>query len=260
MGTYPDVTATFSAPNFTTDTEIASVTVSPDTATVDTFTVSNSPAPYGAETTLIFTASVSAEYAAIPDGSVVAVTQGSTTLCTIPLTSGAGTCSPASGTVLPVGTYVDVTATFNAAGIDPNFTSDTATTTVTVNPGLAGIRWASVTTTGTFNCVYTTPTAVTCTATGVGNRGTFQASVQLVKADGTPFNNLTGSDIIVTETTTGGGGTTTASGSMVIAQSTSTSPGAYTLTLDPGRPPTTTITASVTVGGITYTVNCVVSR
>ena len=65
----------------------------------------------------------------------------------------------------------DVTATFNAAAVDPNFTTATATTTVTINPRVGRDRWASVSTTGTLTCVYTNPTAVTCTATGVGNKG-----------------------------------------------------------------------------------------
>jgi hypothetical protein len=233
------------------------LTVARDSATVTAFAVTGS-ATYGAETGLVFTASVSGTNAAIPNESTVAVTSGPTTLCTITLSSGTGSCSPTSGTVLPLGVN-SVMATFNAG--EPNFTTATGTTTVTVTASpFAGIEWVSVTTTGTFSCNTTAPRAVTCTAAGVGNRGTFQAGVQLVDATRSPFLNATGAPITVAQITTGGGGTTTTSGLVTIAPSTSATPGTFLLTLNPGQPPATTITASVTINQITYTVNCVVTR
>jgi hypothetical protein len=155
-----------------------------------------------------------------------------------------------------------VTATFNAAPGDPNYTTATATTTVTIQPNaIVGIEWELVSTTGTLTCDFTTnPGAVTCTATGVGNKGSFQARVKMVGANRTPFTNTTSADIYVNRTTTGTGGTTTPTGPLTIAPGASTTAGSYTLTLNAGNPPPTTIIASVSVGGVTYTVNCVVSK
>lgn len=254
------VTATFnplgSDPNFVaTANGTTTVLVSPVTATVNPFAVAPSTAFFGTATSLVFSATVSTSNGvAIPPGSTVAVTQGSTLLCTIPLTAGTGTCSPTSGTVLPAGSYT-VPATFTPG--DPNVTTATATTTVTILPVLAGIEWELVSTTGTLNCDFTTnPRAVTCTATGVGNKGSFQASVKLVGANRTPFTNTTGVAIQVSQTQSGTGGTTTPNGPLTIAPGASTTAGAYTLTLSAGNPPPTTITASINVGGVLYTVNC----
>ena len=101
------------------------LTISPDSATVSTFTVTGSPAAYGAETSLVFSTSVASGHGeGIPNTDTVTVTQGATTLCTVTLTSGSGTCSPASTTVLGVtGSPYTVTATFNSTGADPNFVS-----------------------------------------------------------------------------------------------------------------------------------------
>ena len=87
------------------------------------------------------------------------------------------------------------------------------------------------------------------------------ASVQLVSDTGQPVPNATGANIVVSQTTTGGGGDTTPTGTLAIAAGQSTTPGSFTLTMKPGnnRPPTT-ITASVNLGGVTYTVTCVVSK
>jgi hypothetical protein len=94
----------------------------------------------------------------------------------------------------------------------------------------------------------------------VGNKGSFQARVKMVGANRTPFTNTTSADIYVNRTTTGTGGTTTPTGPLTIAPGASTTAGSYTLTLNAGNPPPTTIIASVSVGGVTYTVNCVVSK
>ena len=139
-GTYT-FRATFNStgadPNFvTTATKTVNATISPDSATVSTFTVTGSPANYGAETGLVFAASVTAgNGVAIPDGDTVTVTQGATTICTMTLTSASGSCSPSSGTVLPAGTYTNtITATFNSTGADPNFvTTATKSASATVN-------------------------------------------------------------------------------------------------------------------------------
>ncbi len=154
-GTYANgVTATFNSTgsdtNFvTTATKTASVTVNKDTATVTTFTVTGSPATYGAETSLSFAATVTGgNSVAIPNGDSITITQGATTLCTItPLASGSASCSPSSSTILPPGTYTNgVTATFNSAGSDTNFINTASkTASVTVNPDTATVTVFNVT-------------------------------------------------------------------------------------------------------------------
>jgi choice-of-anchor C domain-containing protein len=107
--------------------------VSLRSATVSGFTVSNSPATYGAETNLSFWATVTAgDSDPFPNSDTVTVSQGTTSICTITLSnvtgnSGSGSCTPTVGTVLPAGTDT-VTATFNANGADPNFATTPPTT------------------------------------------------------------------------------------------------------------------------------------
>ncbi len=123
----------------------------------------------------------------------------------------------------------------------------------------AGIDWTSITTSNnkTVSCNYTTITAVTCSVSGVGNGGTFTANVRLIDPNQNSVNNTTGGSITVTQTTTGQG--TSSPASTTIAQNAGASAGAFTLTLSNGTSKTATITASITVNGVTYTVNCQVS-
>jgi hypothetical protein len=131
--------------------------------------------------------------------------------------------------------------------------------TTTVKVPFAGIDWTNITTSNnrTVTCNYATITAVTCTVSGVGSGGTFTANVHLIDANHNTVANTTGSTITVSQTTTGQG--TGAPASTTIAQSGSASAGAFTLTLNNGGSKTATITASITVNGVTYTVNCQVS-
>ena len=128
----------------------------------------------------------------------------------------------------------------------------------TVKVPFAGIDWTSVSTTNnkTVNCNYTTITAVTCTVSGVGSGGAFSAAVQLIDANHNSVNNTTGSAVTVSQTTTGQGSSTPAS--VTLAQNGAAS-GTFTLTLNNGAGKTATITASITVNGVTYTVNCQVT-
>jgi hypothetical protein len=129
----------------------------------------------------------------------------------------------------------------------------------TVKVLFAGIDWTSITTSNnrTVSCNYTTITAVACTVSGVGNGGTFTANVRLIDASQNTVSNTTGSTITVNQTTTGQGSGSPAS--TTIAQNGSASAGAFTVTLSHGNGKTATITASITVNGVTYTVNCAVS-
>ncbi|HLN15996.1 MAG TPA: Ig-like domain-containing protein, partial [Acidimicrobiales bacterium] len=85
---------------------------------------------YGDLATEVVTATVDPQFTGTPTGTVT-ITSGATTLCTVTLIGGTGTCSPAAGVQLPTGTH-DVTATY---GGDTNFgvSSHTDTGSLTVN-------------------------------------------------------------------------------------------------------------------------------
>jgi hypothetical protein len=109
-------TAAYSgAPNFSTSSDATSLAVGQSATTVSTFTVAPGSVGFGGETSVVFSASVtaSAPGSGTPTG-LVAVTQGSTALCTMTLSAGAGSCSPSSGTVLSVAAYA-VTATYSGS-------------------------------------------------------------------------------------------------------------------------------------------------
>jgi chitobiase/beta-hexosaminidase-like protein len=136
---------------------------------------------------------------------------------------------------------------------------NTTSISTTVKVTFAGIDWTNITTSNnkTVSCNYTTITAVTCSVSGVGSGGTFTAKVGLIDANHNTVANTTGSAINVTQTTTGQG--TGSPGSTTIAQNASASTASFTVTLNNGNGKTATITASITVNGVTYTVNCAVS-
>ena len=173
-------------------------TINPDSATVAPFTVTGSPVTYGAEASLSFSATVTAggNGMSIPNGDTVAVTRGATTLCTITLSSGSGSCSPSSGTVLGAGSYT-VTATFNASGSDPNFvTTATNTTPVTVN---AASTTTSVTSSSNPSVVgqavtYTATVAVNPPGAGTptGNVEFFDGGTAIATCGGASGNPLSG--------------------------------------------------------------------
>jgi choice-of-anchor C domain-containing protein len=119
------------------------VTVEPGSASVSSFNVTGSPV-YGGETNLSFSASVTGgNGVSIPSGDTVSVTYGSTNICTFKLSS--GSCSPTSGTALPVGNDT-VTATFNASGADSDFgATASATTSVAVTADSATVSSFNVT-------------------------------------------------------------------------------------------------------------------
>ena len=157
---------------------------------MNTFTVTGSPVLYGNETTLTFSATVTAANGeTIPGTDTMTVTQGATTLCTMTVSS--GSCSPASNTVLPAsGTAYTVTATFNSAGADTNFVSTaTKTTSVTVNKAAA-----TDTVTSSLNPT-ATGAAVTYTATVTGGGATPTGSVTF-KDGGTSITTCGSSGVV----------------------------------------------------------------
>jgi hypothetical protein len=119
----------------------------------------------------------------------------------------------------------------------------------------AGIDWTATSKAPT--CTYTVITAVTCTVAGVGNGGTWTAKVMLIDATHAAVSNTTGSTITVTQVTAGAG--TGAPASVTIAQNASASAGTFTVSLSNGGNRTATITATIVVNGVNYTVTCAVS-
>jgi hypothetical protein len=145
---------------------------------------------------------------------------------------------------------------YTLTGTDNVGNSTSISTTVKVP--FAGIDWTAITTSGgTVSCNYTTITAVACSVTGVGSGGTFTAKVTVIDANHTAVSNTTGSAITVSQSTTGKGSSSPATVS--IAQNATGSAAAFTLTLQSGASKSATITASITVNGATYTVNCQVN-
>ncbi len=182
------------------------------------------------------------------------VTGGPTTFAvTVSGMTGSGTVTVS----VPAGAAADAAGNPSAAS-----TSGDGTVTYTVPVAWAGIGWTSPVLTGggTLTCSDPGP-AVSCTATGVGNKGSFTAGVGLQDASGGSVVNSTGATISVSTSTAGqvDDGATGASGSMTIAPGASATAGTFKVTLKPGNS-TATVTSSITVGGVTYTVTCVVTR
>ena len=130
-----------------------------------------------------------------------------------------------------------------------------ASVSTLVKVPFAGIDWTATSKAPT--CTYTVITAVTCTVAAVGNGGTWTAKVMLIDATHAAVSNTTGSTITVTQVTAGQGAGAPAS--VTIAQNASASAATFTVTLNNGANKTATITATIVVNGVTYTVNCAVS-
>jgi hypothetical protein len=193
---------------------------------------------------------------------------GSSTLTVRSATLTNNTTCGAAGSGGPFTTATTISGTTNVAitvgycyvytltGTDNVGNATSITTTVKVP--FAGIDWMGTTTSGgTVSCNYATITAVTCSVTGVGSSGTFSAKVALIDASHAPVSNTTGSVITVTQSRTGQG--SAAPATVSLAQNATGSAAAFTLTLNNGTGKTATITASITVNGANYTVNCQVS-
>jgi hypothetical protein len=189
-------------------------------------------------------------------GATTAVVTGGPTTYVVSVSgmSGAGTVVVS----LPAGAAVDAAGNPSAAS-----TSTDATVTYTVAAPWAGLRWVGPVLTGggTLSCNDSAPAAVTCTATGVGNKGSFTAGIGLRNASGGSVVNSTGASLAVSTSASGEiqADATGPTGAMTIAPGASSTPGTFTLALKPGNS-TATVTASVTYGGVTYTIACVVTR
>ena len=125
------------------------------------------------------------------------------------MSSGSGSCSPSSGTVLGAGSYT-VTATFNASGSDPNFvTTATNTAPVTVNAAATTTAVASSTNPSVVGqaVTYTATVAVTPPGAGTptGNVEFFDGGTAIAACGGASGNPLSGtsSTCVVTYGATG---------------------------------------------------------
>jgi hypothetical protein len=97
--------------------------------TTTTVTASSATATWGSEHSLVFSATVDDSQSGsvgVPTGDV-SIEQGSSVLCTVTLSNGSGTCSPAA-TALPPGTY-PITASY---GGDSNFNPSPLSAPVTL--------------------------------------------------------------------------------------------------------------------------------
>ncbi len=118
VGTYT-LTATYHG-NLAPSAATAKLTVTPNRPTSTTLKLSATRVTVGHEKSLKLTAAVKAISGGTPAGKIV-ITAGSKTVCTIAtLVKGAGTCSPASNTLLKAGTY-KLAATYSG-----NFASSTS--------------------------------------------------------------------------------------------------------------------------------------
>jgi hypothetical protein len=100
--------------------------------TTTTLTLSAPSVPFGAEQTEIFTAKVTPATSGTPTGRVT-VTTGTTTICTITLSGGTGTCRPTSGTLLRPGSY-PITATYSGDTTDTASSDSSQTLVVAKEP------------------------------------------------------------------------------------------------------------------------------
>ena len=158
----------------------------------------------------------------------------------------------------------DVNATFTVPfsgnGSYPIKVSDgtnsfTSATSFTVTGSFDGIMYTGITTSGSSNCSSATiGQNTTCTASAMGATGTFTGSVTLVTTARASVTN-TGAALTVTSaiaTVSSPGGTATPAGSAV-ATGASTTGSAFQLKGNGGGWQAT-MTCSVTVNGVTYTV------
>lgn len=189
-------------------------------------------------------------------GATTAVVTGGPTTYGVSVSGMTGAGSVAVS--VPAGAAVDAAGNSSAAS-----TSNDATVTYTVAAPWAGLKWVGPVLTGggTLSCNDSVPAAVTCTATGVGNKGSFTAGIGLRNTSGGSLVNSTGASLAVSTSVSGDiqADATGPTGAMTIAPGASATSGTFTLALKPGNS-TATVTASVMYGGVTYTITCVVSR
>lgn len=176
---------------------------------------------------------------------------GGTLLQTIPVTR-TSTSWSTMASALSDGTYTAQATQSDDAGN----TGTSSAVTFTVNTTIAGIIWTNIDTSkNSPTCTYSFPN-VTCSIGGLGGTGHFTATVTLVNSARQPVPNPTGGALTVTaalSAITSPGATLTGS-PQTIAVGADTTGGTFTMTGNGGGWKAT-MTASVTIGGNTYTVN-----
>lgn len=129
----------------------------------------------------------------------------------------------------------------------------------TVANGVAGIKWSGLVPDGgkTLNCNYSNLAAVTCTISGVGNKGGFTAAkVQLMDASQNAITN-SGSAITIS-VAKDSGSFNPASPSLSIANGASATGNSFDFTTANGNV-TGKVTATATIAGATYKVDVTVT-
>ncbi len=168
-----------------------------------------------------------------------------------------GATSSATGTV-----STTFTVPFSGNGSYPITVSDgtdtaTSATSFTVTGSFDGVAYTGITKSkGTETCSTATITQnTTCTATGLGGTGTFTGSVTFVTAAWAAVANTGPGSLTISaaETTVTSPGGTVSPTSSTVAVGTATTSAAFSLT-GGGGGWKATMTCSVTVNGVTYTV------
>ena len=183
-GTAYPVTATYNGDtNFTGSTSAGvNLTVTQATPT-ETLTVVPSTLTYGQESAGVFTVTVTSPGGGTPTGSVP-VKSGATTLCTVTLVNGTGTCSPAD-TALPVtGSPFTITAPYPG---DTNFSSATASTSLRV----VGSSATTTLTVSPASVAYGNEHTVTISATVASTGAGIPTGTVTVTANGTSLCTIT---------------------------------------------------------------------
>jgi DNA-directed RNA polymerase subunit H (RpoH/RPB5) len=221
--------------NFVASTGSTSVVAKATTGTVVTATPSSSPDTYGQSVTYGATVTNTAAGSTTTPGGTVAVTAGTTALCTITLSAGTGTCT---ATTAPVGTDT-IKGTY--AG-NSNFATSNGTTTLAVSQAASAIvvtaapssdDYGQVVTYGATVSDATSGSTGTPTGTVAFTAGTTKlCTVTLSDGTGTCTSAAapTGSDTVTgTYTSTTSFATSSGTAALVVSQSAS----ATTVTVTP---------------------------
>ncbi len=137
-----DVTGTYGGDvNFITSATTVGAGLTITKATTSTsVTVAPSSVGYGNEGQAVFTVTVAPQYAGTVPTGTVALTSGTTTLCTVTLVDGSATCSPSGAALDPGGSPYTIIATYPG---DANFTGSSGTTQLDVAKATPAISVSS---------------------------------------------------------------------------------------------------------------------
>ena len=212
------VSATYSGDANFAGTSVSTISLTVVKAsTALALSITGNPTVYGNEHAPVFTVTASPQFAGSPTGTV-ALTAGTTALCTVTLTAGTGSCQLASPTLVPAGSYT-VVASY---GGDTNFT------------GSGAFGFLTVSQAATAAAVSFTPSSLTV---GAETAGRFTPTLTLTPSpNGTPSGLVT---VTATATATDvatalcsmAAGSATGATSCSPASTTLLAPGTYTVSV-----------------------------